>query len=236
MNGQTRPPIINAPLPLTVFAVALIGLHGARVFLPDSVQSLVFYHGALFPERFWGWVSGHVVTVGGTAPYHGVLEAIAPLFLSTLLHGDWVHVGLNAAFLIAFGKPVLEMITIILGQNRLRAVIAFLVLMFVSQAGGAIIYLLLNNPEGPLAVGSSGGISGLLAALLLMREGARARIFSRSFLTVTVIFTVANILFAIVGPSLLGASIAWEVHIGGYIAGAIQCRALIWNAVRRPDM
>lgn len=233
---EKRPPIINAPLPLTAFALLLIALHGARVLAPQELNFAALYHGALFPERFWGWADGPVMLPGAARPYAGWLGAMAPFVLSTLLHGDWFHVILNAAFLIAIGKPVLEMLSALRGGYGPGAVIMLFILIFLAQAGGGLVYLLLNNPEGPIAVGASGGISGLMGAFFLMREGAGARLLSRNFLTVTSIFMVANLLFAFVGPSLLGASIAWEVHAGGYVAGAIFARVLIWNALRRLDI
>ncbi|MGE6699359.1 rhomboid family intramembrane serine protease [Hyphomonas sp. NPDC076900] len=235
-SAEKRPPIINAPLPLTVFAVALIALHGARVFAPQELEIAALYHGALFPERFWGWASGPVLLPGIAPPYAGWLGAMAPFVLSTLLHGDWFHVILNAVFMIAIGKPVLEMLSALRGGYGPGAVIMLFVLIFFSQAGGGLVYLLLNNPSGPIAVGASGGISGLMGAFFLMREGAASRLLSRNFLTVTSIFIIANFLFALIGPALLGASIAWEVHAGGYVAGALFARVLIWNALRKLDI
>lgn len=234
MDSQIkRPPIINAPLPLTVFAVVLVVLHGLRVFAPQSFQIEVLYHGALFPERFWGWTDGQVMTPSGVPAYPGVLAALAPFVLSALLHGDWFHVILNAVFLIAIGKPVLEILTVLKGRYGAGVIATLFVLIFISQAGGGVVYLLLNNPTGAIAVGASGGLSGLMGAYFLMRDGAAARLRSRPFLTVTAIFIIANMIFAFVGPSLLGASIAWEVHVGGYIAGAVFGRLVIWDAVRK---
>lgn len=236
MESQTkRAPIINAPMPLTAFALILIGLHGLRVFSPESLQIEALYHGALFPERFWGWVEGQGMTPGGTLPYDGFVPAAAPLFLSALLHGDWFHVILNAVFLIAIGKPVLEFLSVLQGRYGAGAITMLFVLIFLTQAVGGLLYLFLNFPDGGIAVGSSGGLSGLMGAFFLMREGGRARLISRSFLTVAAIFSVANLILAFIGPSLLGAPIAWEVHIGGFIAGGIVGRVLIWDAVRRQD-
>lgn len=228
-----RVPIINAPLPLTVFAVVLIALHGLRVFSPDGVQNEVFYQAALIPERFWGWATGAFPGPIGLPPYGGVLAAIAPLFLSALLHGDWFHVVLNAAFWVAVGKPVLEMIGQVRGRAGAGPALTLFILFFLSQAAGGLVYMLVHNPSGPIAVGASGGVSGVLGALFLMREGAGARILSRPFLSVSAIFVAANLLLAFVGPGLLGAGIAWEVHLGGFLAGALIGRALIWDALRR---
>ncbi|MFN4184873.1 MAG: rhomboid family intramembrane serine protease [Hyphomonas sp.] len=237
MDSQTkRAPIINAPLPLTAFALVLIALHGLRVFSPESFQTEALYHGALFPERFWSWADGQGMTLSGVPPYPGAVTAMAPFFLSGLLHGDWFHVILNAVFLIAIGKPVLEILTVLKGRYGAGAVITLFVLIFLSQAAGGLVYLLLNNPAGGIAVGASGGLSGLMGAYFLMREGGAARLRGRNFLTVTGIFIVANVIFAFIGPSLLGASIAWEVHVGGYIAGALFGRVVIWDAVRKLDI
>ncbi|MFN3609962.1 MAG: hypothetical protein ACK4Y9_12940, partial [Hyphomonas sp.] len=79
MDSQTkRPPIINAPLPLTAFALILIALHGLRVFSPESFQIEALYHGALFPERFWGWTEGQGMTPSGVPAYPGTGAAMAP--------------------------------------------------------------------------------------------------------------------------------------------------------------
>lgn len=231
-----RTPIINAPLPLTAFALLLIALHAARVFSPDQAQMEALYHGALFPERFWGWAGGGPVSPASAPPYDGWIPAMAPFVLSGLLHGDWMHVVLNAIFVVAFGKPVLEIITRVRGGRGGGAVIVLLSLFVISQAAGGLVFLLLHNPIGAIAVGASGGLSGLLGAFLLMREGAAARLASRNFLVVTGVFAAANVLLAVIGPAMLGVSIAWEVHLGGYIAGAIFARVLIWNALRRLDM
>lgn len=237
MDRQTtRAPIINAPLPLTAFALLLIALHGLRVFSPETFQIAALYNGALFPERFWGWAGSQIVTAGTAPPYDGIGGALAPLFASTLLHGDWFHVILNAVFLVAIGKPVLEIISFLRGGYGASAIATLFALIFLSQAGGGLLYLLVNNPDGPIAVGASGGISGLMGAYFLMRDGAAARLLSRGFMTVSAIFIVGNALFALIGPALLGMGIAWEVHVGSYIAGALMARFLIWNAVRKLDI
>lgn len=231
-----RAPIINAPLPLTAFALLLIALHAFRVFSPESLQIQALYHGALFPERFWGWAGGGPVSPASAPPYEGWLPALAPFVLSGLLHGDWLHVLLNAIFAVAFGKPVLDIITRVRGTGGAGTVMVLFALIVISQAAGGLVFLLIHNPIGAIAVGASGGLSGLLGAYLLMREGAAARLVSRNFLVVTAIFAAANVLLAVIGPAMLGASIAWEVHLGGYLAGAIFGRVLIWNALRRMDL
>ncbi len=223
-RSSSRPPVINAPLPLTAFAVLLIALHALRVFSPRGAQDLAFYAGALFPDRFWSWAAGGP-TQSGVPAYDGALDAAAPLFLSALLHGDWFHVVLNAAFLVALGKPVYEALRYVYNRRTGQAALSFFLFFFITQAAGGIAYLLYANPVGALTVGASGGVSGLLAAVLLLRPDASGRVLSRDFLAVTVIFIAGNMLLAFMGPSLLGAGIAWQVHIGSYLAGAVLTRA-----------
>jgi membrane associated rhomboid family serine protease len=55
---------------------------------------------------------------------------------------------------------------------------------------------------------------------------------SRRFLTMTVAFLLANLLLAVGGSSIAGAGIAWQAHVGGYVAGAAMMALLLMR--RRP--
>jgi membrane associated rhomboid family serine protease len=218
-----QPPIINAPWPVAGFAILLLAAHLIRTLLPDPLQNFTFYAGALFPERFWA--SAGAPPLDGVAPYGNALEAFLPMLTSAFLHGDWMHVVLNAAFLVALAKPLLEVFR---GAWRGVAASAVLLGLFLfAQVAGSLAYLVTNIPDGPGSVGASGGISGLLAAVLLLREGPERWLLSRGFLVASALFVVGNALFALVGPSLLGANIAWQSHVGGYLGGALFMRAAV---------
>lgn len=223
-----RTPFINAPFAVTAMALTLGFCHLARIVAPERLQSLAIYTGALFPERFWGWVRGEG-SVEGAAAYANAGEALFPLLASGFLHGDFMHVVLNALFLIALGKPLYEMFRSANGGRRGPATGLFLALALLSQAVGGLVFLALQGPEGSLGIGSSGAVAGLLGAVLLVFTGEGGRLFGRPFLSATAIFIVANAILAVIGPSLLGASIAWETHVGGFLAGAIAMR--IWLEV-----
>lgn len=228
MTSPTRkPPIINAPLPVTAFALVLVAAHAVRVLMPDGLQNFVYFHGALIPERFWA--APDFPTANGFPPYGSPLAALIPMVTSAFLHGDWMHVVLNAAFLVALAKPLLELFRRVWPGREPGATIALLMLFLAAQLASSATYLALNFPSGPLAVGASGGISGLLAAVLLIREGPSRWLFARGFLVASALFIVANALVAVVGPSVLGAAIAWEAHVGGYIGGALCMRLIIWR-------
>lgn len=224
-TDQTRVPFINAPLVVTAAALTIGCAHVARILAPERLQTLAIYHGALFPERFWSWAGGEGA-VGGIPGYTSAAEALLPLVTSGFLHADFMHVVLNALFLLALGKPLYTMFLAASDGRRGRAAVLFVGLALLSQAVGGLVFLALQGPDGSLAIGSSGGVSGLLGAVLLVFTRAGGRLFGRPFLTATAIFVIANAILAVVGPSLLGASIAWEAHVGGFIAGSVVMR--IW--------
>lgn len=227
-----RAPIINAPPLLTLLAGVFISLHAVRVFGGEMLGLQMLYHGAVYPERFWGALGmGPDALGGGVAPpYSGPITLVFSLFATAFLHGDWLHVIINSAIFIAAGKPVYDD----LARGRGRGTAPFLVLFFMSVAAGSLFHLAANYPAGSVAIGASGGVSGLIAAVLLIQQGraerGSARILSPSFIRVSAAFIVGNLLLWIMGPSLLGASIAWQAHIGGYIFGALFYR---WMVLQR---
>lgn len=227
-RNSGHPPIINAPPLVTALALTLLAAHGARILLSETLQSELLWHTALFPERFWGW-AGAGLPAGMSEPYSNVVAAITPLFTIALIHSDWVHVGLNAAMLLGVGKPVYEYLRRAQGRRSRRTAELFLFVFFMSVAGGSVAHLLANYPAGQVAVGASGGVSGLIAGVLLGQQGTAGRLLGRPFLTASVLFLVANLVLAFIGPAMLGASIAWQAHVGGYVAGALLFRFLIWR-------
>ena len=131
--------------------------------------------------------------------------------------------------LLGVGKPVFEYLERTGPTGRNGAGYVFLLLFLVSVAGGSVAHLAATYPAGPPAIGASGGVSGLIAAVLLAQQGARPRLISRTFLGASLVFLVANVVLALVGPSMMGASIAWQAHVGGYVAGALACRFVMWR-------
>ncbi|HAY06281.1 MAG TPA: rhomboid family intramembrane serine protease [Hyphomonas sp.] len=224
---QSKPPIINAPLPVTVFAVLLVAAHAVVSFLPGGLQNFVFYNGALIPERFWA--SPDFAATSGLAPYANALAAAVPMVASAFLHGGWMHVIMNAAFLVAFAKPLLELMRRVWPGREPGATLVLLGLFLTAQIAASLTFLALNYPAGPMAVGASGGVSGLLAAILMLRGGPQKWLLTREFLLASAAYMVINVLMVFVGPALLGASIAWQAHIGGYAGGALFMRLVLWR-------
>lgn len=226
-QSDRQPPIINAPWPVAIFAILMVAAHLIRILLPDALQNAIFFHGALVPDRFW--TSPDTPSLLGLPPYASSLAAFVPMIASGFIHSDWMHVILNAAFLVALAKPLLELFRRVWPAGEPAASALLLGLFLFSQVAASAAYLAGNFPDGGAAVGASGGISGLLAALLLLREGPDRWLLSQRFLVTSALFVVANAVFAMIGPSLLGAGIAWQAHVGGYIAGALFMRGILWR-------
>lgn len=155
------------------------------------------------------------------------------LLTHAFLHGSWGHLLLNGLWLLAFGSPVARRF----GLTR------FLALFVASAVAGAAAHAL-AHPDGftPM-IGASGAISGLMAAatrfvfrrdrpLAILRSdpGAVDRLPAQSLAVVVsdrrvLIFLLVwfgtNLLFGLASLPLgiADAAIAWEAHLGGFLAG-----------------
>lgn len=163
-----------------------------------------------------------------------------------LLHGSWLHLISNVVWLAAFGSPVARR----LGAAR------FLLLMALSTIAGALLHWGSRELDVLPLVGASAGVSGATAAAIRFvfspgvhfgglghDEVVRAIPAeplgglwrnSRAMLFV-VIWFVTNILFGAGLVPILGeeTSIAWEAHIGGFLAGLLLFPLLDRGPVRR---
>jgi len=155
------------------------------------------------------------------------------------LHGGWAHVGLNCLWLVAFGGAV---------AKRLETV-PFLVLLAVCAIAGAIVHYFTHLTDLEPVVGASAAVSGAMgAASRFVFEsggplGGRRRAglsgdrddeFRQPALTLKqtltsgrslpfiLIWFALNFVFGVSGaiPGLgEGAVVAWEAHVGGFVAG-----------------
>lgn len=164
----------------------------------------------------------------------------------SLLHGDIFHLVTNSLWLLVFGTPV----------GRRLSVSRWLVLFVGSGIGGALITLLLHWGDRLYLIGASASISGMMAASVPIMFG-RGSVFSRTangekaraapvlplsvllrhrralgfilvFLGITLFSSAAQLITA---TALVGeTNIAWEAHLGGFVAGL-----LLFYALDRPQ-
>ncbi len=173
-------------------------------------------------------------------------NAVLSLLSYGLLHGSLGHMVTNALWLIVFGSPVSRR----LGAGR------FLLLLVVSSVAGALAQWLWDPLALAPLVGASAAVSGATAAAarFVFQEGiamgdlgrddlVRAipaarlgRLFANPRALAFVGFWfAANLIFGTGVIPLAGedASIAWQAHIGGFLAGLLLFPALDRGPVSR---
>lgn len=222
---QTREPVFNVP-GIVVLVAALLGLaHGARELLFGGREQdwLIFALGFV-PARYWE--DGHLFPGW---PWAAWLSPITHMFV----HGDWIHLAVNTAWLLAVGTPL---------ARRLRTT-RFLLYALACGVSGAGLFMAVNPWLEVPVVGASGAVSGLMGGmfrLMFSVEGAgdaavlRERpelapklelpefVRHRGALVAMAAFVAVNLLLAFGLPGM-GSSggIAWEAHIGGFMCGVL---------------
>ncbi|MGH6763195.1 MAG: rhomboid family intramembrane serine protease [Phyllobacterium sp.] len=217
-NDSDRPassePIFNIPGVVLFFLVVSIGIYLAQSYLlGDEANSWLLLYLAFIPVRFSQY--------GGFSDITAWWTTISYSFL----HGSFAHVAVNMVWLAAFGSPLAGRI----GTVRM---VAFWVLTAVAAAFTH--YLLYSDSLTPL-VGASGAISGMMgaAARFGFRRVQRGRLpaFAGPLLPVMLTLTLRpvlaflgvwlaiNVVTGLISVVPGESSIAWEAHIGGFLAG-----------------
>jgi membrane associated rhomboid family serine protease len=178
----------------------------------------------LFPEGLGRWpvyrqfaffnlypVDGAVLRAVPVTLYEATLLPAGPTaalsFLTyAFLHGGWLHLALNSVAFLGLGHAIVQSV----GIGRFLAVFA------ATAATGAATFNLLSEIAGPM-VGASGVIFGLLAMITAWQERTlRFAGRSRSMIWRRIAALVAINLAMAWG---LDELLAWQAHLGGWVAG-----------------
>lgn len=215
MTSDAAPPELRQPrfsLPVALvgaMAVLIVVLHGLTYLLSYEENVALIYDFGLAPRRFFA-------PTGSEHAYPNVIAQLLTLVSTALLHGDFIHVGINALMLWQFGQTPARM----LGPG-LAGAGKWMLLFVVSVVAGSVVYLMLNGVGGGAAVGASGGTCGLIAADFLTGPDGKMRSpVSRPFLVLTLAFALINLAMVFIIPLVLPFYVSWEAHLGGYVAGA----------------
>ncbi len=246
-----REPILNLPAVIALSLLALVGIHAVRLLLSDESDFMLIIDWAVIPARWSVAFGGVPVDEIMKSLREGVPEdAVTPLMALAqyvlegeegrpwtaltyaFLHGSWAHVLINSVWLAAFGTPIVRRC----GAGR------FFALSAGSAIGGALLYAYMNPFQVLPMIGASGAVSGLMAAASWFmfapatwhwegrltqpherpRETLGHMVRNRQVLIFLGIWFAANYVFAFVQPlGLTDASIAWEAHLGGFLAGLL---------------
>ncbi|MEP4639099.1 MAG: rhomboid family intramembrane serine protease [Yoonia sp.] len=155
-------------------------------------RALVLQYGACWPGLMRDWQPNYAAQ-----PW--------TMFLSySLLHAGVLHLLGNMAVLLWIGPGLVTRI----GQ------LGFLLLWVGSVLGGGIVFVAMANDPTPM-VGASGAIFGLMGALVML-DYVRTGKYDKA-LGITAALVLLNIAMLIIEDGLL----AWQTHLGGYIAGGV---------------
>jgi membrane associated rhomboid family serine protease len=227
LDQPRREPILNVPAVVVALLVVLAAIHLALAFLLTSQQTdellLLF---AFIPARYDPSVMPDVAWPGGLAADVWTFVTYA------LIHADLSHLILNCVWLLAFCSPL----------ARRFGPLRFIAFMATTAAAGAAVHLVTHFGELLPVIGISASISGAMAAtmrfafqrpLMAWRDHDEAHRVPAASLSASLrdprvlAFLLAwfgvNLLFGLVplGVAGVGQSVAWQAHIGGFLAGLV---------------
>jgi membrane associated rhomboid family serine protease len=235
--------------PIVVASVAVMVLiHVARMALSGEADFELLLDFGFIPAQWsvaLGWAEANEVVrhaaravVGEGAALRAAFarylvteQALRPWSPLTyaLLHGSWMHLGLNSLWFVAFASPVVV---------HARAA-RFAVLCVLTALGGALVHWIANRTGVQPMIGVSAVVSGMMgavatfaferpamSALGLPNTARRVAklghvVRNRTSLLFLGSWFLLNLLFGIGAPAfgLVEHGIAWEAHIGGLLTG-----------------
>ncbi|OQW50922.1 rhomboid family intramembrane serine protease [Candidatus Raskinella chloraquaticus] len=226
--GPANEPFFNLPGVIVALSGVMIGLHGWRQWIATERDEDLILRFSFIPLRYSDQGFARVLFADDQWA-----RLWSPITYG-LLHGDWQHVLVNTLWLVVFGSAVAWRF----GPGR------FLLFSLLCSVGGAAAHFMTHVGEAVPVVGASAAISGLTAAACRFvfeagaplggLRGSGALAFQRpappllQSLSNPRIFGFVALWFALtivfgsgIIPSGLeeGTSIAWEAHLGGFLAG-----------------
>jgi membrane associated rhomboid family serine protease len=220
-----REPMFRAPAVILWMIGVLVATHLAVTFLWEAQLGDILMRFAFFPARYGG--NADIAWPGGLG------ADIWTFFTYAVLHGDAVHLGVNALWMLAFGSAVAWR----LGTERT------LYLSLICAVAGALAHLVTNWGDAMPMIGASAVVSGLMAAAVRFvfemggpLSGFRTDDVSgfwvpavplRRLFTSPRVLAFLGVWFALnilLGTGVLtpeGSSVAWQAHIGGFLAGLL---------------
>jgi membrane associated rhomboid family serine protease len=226
---QRSEPMFNVPPAVVATVVVLVAVHALRVLVlteDEDVRFLLTF--AFIPARYAVDLAASGLLPGGFG------ADLWTFFTYAFLHADLLHIGLNLAWLLPFGTALARRF----GTWRYSA------FMLVVAAAGAFAHLISHPGALVPMIGASAAISGAMAAALrfifqpggplgLWRGESNGNAYrvpaapmlatfrDPRFLAFLGAWLGLNLLVGLGSVSIgeQGQEIAWQAHIGGFLAG-----------------
>ena len=236
--SRRREPVLTLPGALTAYILLLAVIH-LRVLLPPDLDNWIVLAFGFIPKRYDSTLLPAAFPGGEGADFWSFVTY-------SLLHANLSHIGFNVLWLLPFGSAL---------ARRFGAV-RFFVFMAVTAAAGALAHLISHEHELAPMIGASASVSGTMAAcirfafvrgsfLSFSRGDADAAanvpaqslwraLRDRRVIAFLAVWFGVNIIFGIgsFAVGMEGVSVAWEAHIGGFLAGLLLFA--LFDPVPRP--
>jgi len=196
METIKREPIFNLPPTTLILLFALCVVHVSVTMFDLDITFFVFQ-----PAAF------------GAAPF--ATQNLATLITYQFFHASWLHLGVNAGMLLAFGSAM----------ERMTGPIWFPILYLICGVIAALAQFLVIPDSGAAILGASGAISGAMGFVLwhVMRR-------PKMRMQLILLMVIVQPIMALAAGISLGGEIAWVAHLAGFIAGIII--AFCWPSHR----
>ncbi|RFF30945.1 rhomboid family intramembrane serine protease [Wenzhouxiangella sediminis] len=169
--------------------------------------------------RSWGFVPARVLAALDHLPGSWNSRDLLAVLTSLFVHGDWLHLAGNLAYLWVFGTTVERA----LGHAGLA--LSFLVL---GALANLILAWQLGTTQTPV-IGASGGVSALIGIYLGLFPVSRMGLWLPlglylQFARVPAILVIGSwftlqLIYTVFGGQ--DGAVAWWAHIAGFVAGVV---------------
>lgn len=214
-TSRHEPFFVGLPTVVVWMLVVIIAISALALVGPDAVRGRL--------------LAAFAVLTGEYASGPRPLGAQAPYALHVLLHGSWLHLGLNMAVLMSFGAIVARR----LGHTP-AGVAAFLAFFAACSVAGAAAQVWVFGGETQAMIGASSGLSGVIAGAVYVYRAQGPYLpapWSSRYLVGLAPWVAINLAIAAFGGSLPGVgAIAWAAHLGGMAAGVVLFPLAHWAA------
>ncbi|MGC6472551.1 MAG: rhomboid family intramembrane serine protease [Parvibaculales bacterium] len=215
MDASVNEPILRSPPIVLGLCAAFVIVHGLVFTLEMTDVLWVFSVFSFIPAQLGEGV-----------------KALANLVSFAFFHGSWEHVILNTLWLLVFGTPV---------AVRLETPARFIGLFLLTSVVSGLTHYVFHADSAVPLVGASGGVAGMFGAATrfalpgvswLNPDQARKKLplmplrqtlSRRPVLVFIAVWMALNVVSGVSGlsPSGQSVSIAWQAHIGGFVAGLL---------------